>query len=119
MSTATRQVSWLALSTPLSTCPSHPLRATGPLTFRPTPQALLRAGLGPGRARWPPVPTLGFMDDPATLWLFRENHACVKRTIMAQKTEDPAVFTVDCKCSHAMPVEPPSSQHPQAALDKQ
>ncbi|CAD7667820.1 unnamed protein product [Nyctereutes procyonoides] len=24
-----------------------------------------------------------------------ENHACVKRTIMAQKTEDPAVFTVD------------------------
>ena len=38
---------------------------------------------------------------------------------MAQKTEDPAVFTVDCKCSHAMPVEPPSSQHPQAALDKQ
>uniref|UniRef100_A0A8C0M062 Lipocalin/cytosolic fatty-acid binding domain-containing protein n=1 Tax=Canis lupus familiaris TaxID=9615 RepID=A0A8C0M062_CANLF len=34
-------------------------------------------------ARWPPVPTLG------------ENHACVKRTIMAQKTEDPAVFTID------------------------
>ncbi|XP_077706537.1 beta-lactoglobulin-2-like [Canis aureus] len=25
----------------------------------------------------------------------QENHACVKRTIMAQKTEDPAVFTVD------------------------
>uniref|UniRef100_A0A8C0M052 Lipocalin/cytosolic fatty-acid binding domain-containing protein n=1 Tax=Canis lupus familiaris TaxID=9615 RepID=A0A8C0M052_CANLF len=38
--------------------------------LRPTPQALLRAGLG-------------------------ENHACVKRTIMAQKTEDPAVFTID------------------------
>ncbi|XP_040081668.1 LOW QUALITY PROTEIN: beta-lactoglobulin-2-like [Oryx dammah] len=25
----------------------------------------------------------------------RENHECVKKTLMAQKTEDPAVFTVD------------------------
>uniref|UniRef100_A0A8C0JIY6 Lipocalin/cytosolic fatty-acid binding domain-containing protein n=1 Tax=Canis lupus dingo TaxID=286419 RepID=A0A8C0JIY6_CANLU len=47
--------------------------------LRPTPQDNLEIVL----ARWPPVPTLG------------ENHACVKRTIMAQKTEDPAVFTVD------------------------
>lgn len=48
------------------------------------------------------------MEDPSTLWLFRENSACVEGNIMAQKTEDPAVFTVDCKCPRPVPAGPPT-----------
>ena len=34
---------------------------------------------------------------------------------MAQKTEDPAVFTVNCKCPYPVPTGPPGT-HPQVAL---
>ena len=34
---------------------------------------------------------------------------------MAQRTEDPAVFTVDCKCPHPVPVGPPPGQPPLGA----
>lgn len=43
---------------------------------------------------------------PATTWLFRENHECVEKTLMAQKTEDPTVFTVDCECPQPGPRVP-------------
>uniref|UniRef100_A0A8C0CHR6 Lipocalin/cytosolic fatty-acid binding domain-containing protein n=1 Tax=Balaenoptera musculus TaxID=9771 RepID=A0A8C0CHR6_BALMU len=43
-----------------------------------------------------PVPPQGLRMSPSTIWLFRENQKCVEKTILAQKTEDPAVFKVVC-----------------------
>lgn len=43
---------------------------------------------------------------PTTIWLFRENQKCVEKTILAQKTEDPAVFKVDGECPQPGPHAP-------------
>lgn len=104
---------------PIVTLPESPAGATRPLSFGPTPHGIAFSW---PRARWGglstgPVDTSwsrllsrhwGSWRTPSTLWLFRENSACVEGNIMAQKTEDPAVFTIDCKYPHPVPVPPPS-----------
>nr|XP_005888596.1 PREDICTED: beta-lactoglobulin-2 [Bos mutus] len=45
----------------------------------------------------------------------RENHECVEKTLMAQKTEDPAVFTVNCEWPSPGPACPRGSRGPHRA----
>ncbi|XP_070236186.1 beta-lactoglobulin-2 [Bos mutus] len=45
-----------------------------------------------------------------------ENHECVEKTLMAQKTEDPAVFTVNCEWPSPGPACPRGSRGPHRAL---
>ena len=62
-----------------------------------------------------PLQGSGMTPSPATTWLFRENHECVEKTLMAQKTEDPAVFTVNSECPSPGPACPWGSPGPHRA----
>nr|XP_035146805.2 beta-lactoglobulin-1-like [Callithrix jacchus] len=42
-------------------------------------------------------PRTGFTNTPTAVQLLREHHKCAERAILAQKTEDPAVFRADSR----------------------
>ena len=98
---------WLPAS---SACPAVPwVTCWGP--WRASRGAHLPYGHFPEPS---PCPAQGsrMTPSPATTWLFRENHECVEKTLMALKTEDPAVFTVYCECPQPGPGVPSGQPQP-------